>query len=57
MPDDELVPVRRVYVTPETWDQAGSRDVQDEVEMWCMSCMSQYPHQVVDGDAAEDDEA
>jgi hypothetical protein len=47
-PDDELVPVRRVYLTPETWDQAAQERVEDEVELWCLSCMSQYPHQVAD---------
>ncbi|HEY3725363.1 MAG TPA: hypothetical protein VGN59_18565 [Acidimicrobiia bacterium] len=50
MPDEELVLVRRVYVTPERWDspRAEAR-VVDEAELWCISCCSQYPH-VVEGD-------
>ena len=45
MPDEELVLVRRVYVTPERWDspQASAREVGD-AELWCISCCSQYPH-------------
>ena len=54
-PDDELVLVRRVYVTPERWDspEADAR-VVDETELWCVSCCSQYPH-VVEADEAETD--
>jgi hypothetical protein len=48
--DDELVLVRRVYVTPESWDRPASYQVVDETELWCISCMSQYPHEVVDTD-------
>ena len=49
MPDEELVLVRRVYVTPERWDspQASVGEV-GEAELWCISCCSQYPH-VVEG--------
>lgn len=46
MPDDELLLVRRVYVTPETWDTPGSERVVDTPELWCISCCSQYPHQL-----------
>lgn len=52
MADDELVLVRRVYVTPERWDtpEAGpegrAREVGDP-ELWCISCCSQYPHVVL----------
>jgi hypothetical protein len=49
-PDDELVLVRRVYVTPETWDTPASHDVVEEPELWCVSCRSQYPHEDVDED-------
>jgi hypothetical protein len=49
-PDEELVLVRRVYVVPETWDEAGSEKVVEEPELWCVSCCSQYPNEVVDGD-------
>jgi hypothetical protein len=41
--DDELVLVRRVYVVPESWDDPGSRIVVQEPELWCISCVSQYP--------------
>ena len=46
--DDELVTVHRVYLTPETWDTPGSSRTEDAVELWCFSCRSQYPHEVVD---------
>lgn len=45
-PDDELVLVHRVYVTPETWDAPGREQVVDAGELWCVSCLSQYPHEV-----------
>jgi hypothetical protein len=43
--DDDLVAVHRVYVVPESWDTPGSSQTVDEVELWCFSCRSQYPHQ------------
>ena len=48
MADDELVLVRRVYLTPERWDspEATAREVGDP-ELWCISCCSQYPHVVL----------
>jgi hypothetical protein len=49
-PDEELALVRRVYVTPETWDAQGSREVVEETELWCVSCRSQYPHDLVEDD-------
>ena len=49
-PDDDLVLVRRVYVTPESWDTAASEQVVENPELWCISCLSQYPHDVVDPD-------
>lgn len=42
--DVELASVRRMYVVPETWDQAASSTTLDEVEQWCYSCRTQYPH-------------
>ncbi len=41
--DDELILVRRVYVVPESWDEPPSRTVVPEPELWCVSCVSQYP--------------
>jgi hypothetical protein len=43
--DDDLVAVHRVYVVPESWDTPGSSQTVDEVELWCFSCRSQYPHE------------
>jgi hypothetical protein len=45
-PDDELAMVRRVYMDP---GQPGRIDrVEDDVELWCLSCTSLYPHQPTD---------
>jgi hypothetical protein len=52
-PDEELVLVRRVYVTPESWDTPASEQVLETPELWCISCLSQYPHDVVDPDDDE----
>ena len=45
--DSEIAAVHRMYVVPETWDQAGSSTTLDEVEQWCFSCRTQYPHEDV----------
>jgi hypothetical protein len=37
-----------MYVVPESWDQAGSSKTMDEVEQWCYSCCTQYPHEDAD---------
>ena len=50
-----LVLVRRVYVVPETWDQAASETVVEEPELWCVSCCSQYPHNVVADEESGDE--
>jgi hypothetical protein len=53
-PDDELIAVHRVYVTPEAWDSPeASAKVMDEVEHWCVSCCTQYPH-ILEGEEIED---
>ncbi len=42
-PDDELEPVRRVYMDP---GRPGHvQRVEDNTELWCLSCTSLYPHQ------------
>jgi hypothetical protein len=46
---DDLVAVKRHYVTPERWDTPGKVDVVDEVERWCFACRTHYPHEAVDG--------
>ena len=43
-----LTPVRRMYVTPETWESDHKQVVLPDVEQWCFSCLSQYPHERVD---------
>ena len=48
--DEELVLVRRVYVVPESWDQAASQTVVPEPELWCVSCVSQYPCEPTEDD-------
>ena len=49
--DDEVVVlVRRVYLTPESWDTPERVEVAGE-ERWCFVCRTHYPHEVVeDGD-------
>ena len=48
IPDDELVLVRRVYLVPPSWDTPGSQTVIAEPELWCVSCISQYPCEMVE---------
>jgi hypothetical protein len=45
--DVEVVLVRRLYVTPEAWDQAGRVDAAG-VEAWCFVCRTHYPHHELD---------
>ena len=49
-PVDELVVVRRVYLVPPSWDTPGTETVVAEPERWCVSCVSQYPCEVVSAD-------
>ena len=44
---DDLVAVKRHYVTPEAWDTPGKVEVVDEVERWCFACRTHYPHEAV----------
>jgi len=46
--DDELVAVHRVYVTPESWETQRSSTTVEDVERWCFSCRSMYPHEVIE---------
>lgn len=50
----ELTLVRRVYVTPETWDQAG-RVERGDLEWWCDVCRTHYPHLETTAEAAAGD--
>lgn len=45
--DSDLQRVHRIYVTPEAWDTEGKTEVLDEVETWCFSCRTHYPHQEI----------
>lgn len=52
-PDADLVVVQRIYlmpVDPASNDGAGGvvQEVLDDLERWCFSCRSQYPHVLVD---------
>jgi hypothetical protein len=46
--DDPVTRVRRVYVTPEMWDQEGKVEVVEEIESWCVVCQTHYPHPPLD---------
>ena len=46
--DDDLAPVKRLYVVPETWDSPGSVTRTTDVERWCFSCRTQYPHEDIE---------
>jgi hypothetical protein len=48
--DDELIAVHRVYVVPESWDTPASSTTVEEVELWCFSCRSMYPHEVIEAE-------
>ncbi len=56
IPDDELVLVRRVYVSPERWDTSASEQVVESPELWCVSCVSQYPHRAVEDPGVIDED-
>jgi hypothetical protein len=45
--EDELYAVHRQYVTPAEWDAPGREVTLDEVERWCYSCLTHYPHVLV----------
>jgi hypothetical protein len=35
-----------MYITPADWDREGSEQVLDDIEIWCASCLTTYPHEV-----------
>lgn len=45
--DEDLTEVKRVYLTPESWDTEANSRVADDSEQWCAVCMVHYPHQVI----------
>jgi hypothetical protein len=46
--ESELTAVHRTYVTDATWDREPGERVLPDVERWCFSCLTQYPHRRVD---------
>ena len=48
-----MLAVHRVYVTPAAWDTDERIDVVADVERWCPSCRSTYPHQLDGSDELE----
>jgi hypothetical protein len=47
---EELHALRRIYITPESWETPGSATRLDEVEHWCYVCCTHYPHELADED-------
>jgi thymidine kinase len=41
--DEDVLLVRRLYITPEAWDTPGKVVVGGE-ERWCFVCRTHYPH-------------
>lgn len=46
--DDELVTVRRVYLDFEELDAPPKQTVVEIPERWCVSCVTQYPCELVE---------
>jgi len=42
--EDDLAPVRRVYLDADEAGELRVADTVDEVERWCGSCRAHYPH-------------
>lgn len=45
--DQPVEAVHRKYVVPESWDREASESTLPDVERWCFSCRSMYPHERV----------
>ena len=43
----DLVEVRRVYLELDEWDTPQRARTVDEIERWCPSCRTMYPHEAV----------
>jgi hypothetical protein len=43
-----LYGVHRMYVTPGDWDTEPRELTLADVEQWCFSCCTHYPHRPVD---------
>lgn len=45
--DEPLTEVRRLYITPASWDREREVRPAAETELWCDICMVHYPHEVI----------
>ncbi len=45
---EPLTEVRRVYVTPASWETEGKVEPAAGTERWCEVCLSHYAHQSID---------
>jgi hypothetical protein len=50
--NEQTVAVRRVYLTPASWDHEEHVEVVAVPEAWCEVCREHYPHQLPDEDPA-----
>jgi hypothetical protein len=46
--DEQLFAVHRQYITPAEWDTPGREVTLEEIEHWCYSCCTHYPHVLVE---------
>ncbi|HSJ91284.1 MAG TPA: hypothetical protein VK917_04405 [Ilumatobacter sp.] len=44
--DEQLTPVRRKYLAAP--DGSRAERILDEVERWCIACLTSYPHEPAD---------
>ena len=45
--DEPLTEVRRIYITPASWESEEKRAPAAATERWCDICMAHYPHEVI----------
>ena len=46
--EGQLYAVHRRYVTPAEWDTPARDVTLPDVEQWCFSCCTHYPHELAD---------
>ena len=46
--EDALLPVHRIYLELDEGGRVTGEKVLEDVERWCRSCRSLYPHRPVD---------
>ncbi|MGF1598795.1 MAG: hypothetical protein ACFCVK_18010 [Acidimicrobiales bacterium] len=52
--DEPLTEVRRIYLTPASWDTEARARAATTTEHWCVVCQLHYPHQPPDADLSGD---